>query len=94
MNPRHGLTWEEMLAYVDRVLRNPNNWMVHSTALLIKARLESQSSRTVDKALMQLQVRTFLKNVIVPTLIILSQNFRSLWINLQKQSKTQNQRSE
>jgi len=44
------------MAYVTRVLRNPNNWMVHSCALLLKTRLESLQSRTVDKALMQLQV--------------------------------------
>lgn len=55
-NPRHGLTWEEMKAYVDRILKNPNNWMIHSMGLLIKARLESLRERTADRAAMQIQV--------------------------------------
>jgi hypothetical protein len=55
-NPRHGLTWEEMKAYVDRILMNPNNWMIHSMGLLVKARLESLRERTADRAAMQIQV--------------------------------------
>lgn len=54
-NPRHGLTSEQMKAYVERVMKHPNNWTVHSMALLIKSRLESNSSKYNDRAAMQLQ---------------------------------------
>jgi len=55
-NPRHGLTWEEMRVYVERVLKNPNNWMVYSMGLLIRARLEFEKNSTKDKSCMQIQV--------------------------------------
>lgn len=55
-NPRHGLTWEEMKAYIDRVLKNPNNWLVYSTGLLIRARLEALREKTADRASMQINV--------------------------------------
>lgn len=54
-NPRHGLTSEQMKAYVERVMKHPNNWMVHSMSLLIKSRLESSSSKYNDRAAMQIQ---------------------------------------
>jgi hypothetical protein len=56
-NPRHGLTTEEMFPYVRRVQKNPNNWMVHSTCLLLKSRLEFESTKTADRAVLQMQVR-------------------------------------
>jgi tetratricopeptide (TPR) repeat protein len=55
-NPRHGLTYEQMKAYVERVMKHPNNWMVHSMALLIKSRLETNTTKYIDRAAMQLQV--------------------------------------
>jgi tetratricopeptide (TPR) repeat protein len=55
-NPKHGLTSEQMKAYVERVMMHPNNWMVHSMALLVKSRLEMGASKYVDRAAMQLQV--------------------------------------
>ncbi|ELR11983.1 tetratricopeptide repeat domain protein [Acanthamoeba castellanii str. Neff] len=54
-NPRHGLTTEEMFPYVRRVQKNPNNWMVHSTCLLLKSRLEFESTKTADRAVLQMQ---------------------------------------
>jgi hypothetical protein len=54
-NPRHGLTTEEMMPYVRRVQTHPNNWLVHSTCLLLKSRLELESRRTADRAALQLQ---------------------------------------
>lgn len=54
-NPEDGLTTEQMLPYVQRVLQNPNNWMVYTMALLIKSRLESHKSRTVERSVLQLQ---------------------------------------
>ncbi len=38
-----------------RVLANPNNWLVHTMALLLKSRLESDKGRTVERAALQLQ---------------------------------------
>ncbi|KAJ1677815.1 hypothetical protein EV182_005374, partial [Spiromyces aspiralis] len=54
-NPAHGLTTEEMMPYVTRVLTNPNNWMVHTMALLLRSRLESDKSRTVERSALQMQ---------------------------------------
>jgi hypothetical protein len=49
-NPIHGLTTEEMFSYVNRILENPSNWMVHTMGLL-----EGDKSRTVERAVLQLQ---------------------------------------
>ncbi|KAI9100474.1 hypothetical protein DFS34DRAFT_578699 [Phlyctochytrium arcticum] len=54
-NPEDGMTIEEMKPYVQRVLEHPNNWMVHTMALLLRSRLESKKSRTVERAALQLQ---------------------------------------
>ncbi|KAI8813661.1 hypothetical protein BJ742DRAFT_789084 [Cladochytrium replicatum] len=55
-NPVHGLTNEQMSPFVARVLENPNNWLVHSMALLLRSRLEGDKSRTIERAALQLQV--------------------------------------
>ncbi|KAJ3042084.1 hypothetical protein HDV00_008166 [Rhizophlyctis rosea] len=55
VNPMHGLTAEEMLPYIRRVLENANNWMVHTMALLLRTRIEGAKSRTVERAALQLQ---------------------------------------
>ena len=49
-NPNDDLTREEMMAYIARVLEQPNNWMVHSTALLERAWLEYQTSKRHKRA--------------------------------------------
>ncbi|RUS28522.1 hypothetical protein BC938DRAFT_481788 [Jimgerdemannia flammicorona] len=54
-NPDHGITTEQMVPYVTRVLENPNNWMVYTMALLLRSRLEAHRSRTVERAVLQLQ---------------------------------------
>ncbi|RKP28130.1 hypothetical protein SYNPS1DRAFT_11662 [Syncephalis pseudoplumigaleata] len=54
-NPDHGLTANEMNAYVQRVLQHPNNWMVHTMGLLLRSRLESNKTRTVERSALQLQ---------------------------------------
>mmetsp|Transcript_10321 Transcript_10321/g.32889 ORF Transcript_10321/g.32889 Transcript_10321/m.32889 type:complete len:1110 (-) Transcript_10321:70-3399(-) len=51
-----GLTGEEMAAYVERVIQSPENWMVYSTALLIKSQLEFERSKTKERAVLQMQV--------------------------------------
>ncbi|EIW76262.1 tetratricopeptide repeat domain 27 [Coniophora puteana RWD-64-598 SS2] len=54
-SPSHGLTSEQMSPYVQRVLAHPRNWSVHTMALLLRARLESTRTRTVERATLQLQ---------------------------------------
>jgi Tfp pilus assembly protein PilF len=54
-NGNDGLTREEMMPYVTRVLENPNNWMVYSTALLERAWLECESSKRRERAVLQMQ---------------------------------------
>ncbi|KXS12051.1 TPR-like protein [Gonapodya prolifera JEL478] len=54
-NPKDGLTNEEMGPFVRRVLDQPANWSVYTMALLLRSRLESEKSRTVERAALQLQ---------------------------------------
>ncbi|KAJ1917951.1 hypothetical protein IWQ60_007637 [Tieghemiomyces parasiticus] len=54
-NPSDGLTFEQMKPYVSRVISHPNNWMVHTMALVLRSRLEAEGSRTVERSALQLQ---------------------------------------
>ena len=54
-SPAHGLTAEQMMPYVSRVLSHPRNWSVHTMALLLRSRLEATRTRTVERAVLQLQ---------------------------------------
>ncbi|KAL0584363.1 hypothetical protein ABG067_005864 [Albugo candida] len=54
-NPNDILTREEMMAYIACVLEQPNNWMVHATALLERAWLECQTSKRRERAVLQIQ---------------------------------------
>lgn len=54
-SPEHGLTASEMAPFLTRVISHPRNWSVHTTALLLRARLESTRSRTVERSALQLQ---------------------------------------
>ncbi|KAG1710844.1 hypothetical protein DVH05_013568 [Phytophthora capsici] len=54
-NANDGLTREEMMPYITRVLENPNNWMVYSTGLLERAWLECESSKRRERAVLQMQ---------------------------------------
>lgn len=53
--PSHGLTTEQMTPYVARVLENPMNWSVYTMTLLLRSRLESTRTRTVERSTLQLQ---------------------------------------
>lgn len=53
--PENGLTASQMAPFLARVLEHPNNWSVHTTALLLRARLESKRSRTIERSALQLQ---------------------------------------
>jgi len=44
-----------MFPYIQRVLENPKNWMIHSTALLQRSWLEYEKRRTMDRAMLQIQ---------------------------------------
>ncbi|EMD40347.1 hypothetical protein CERSUDRAFT_121133 [Gelatoporia subvermispora B] len=54
-SPAHGLTAEQMSPYVARVISHPRNWSVHTMALLLRSRLESNRTRTVERSTLQLQ---------------------------------------
>ena len=54
-SPSHGLTSEQMSPYVERVVSHPRNWSIHTMALLLRSRLESSRSRTVERSTLQLQ---------------------------------------
>ncbi|KAI0301519.1 TPR-like protein [Multifurca ochricompacta] len=54
-SPAHGLTTEQMAPYVGRVISHPENWSVHTVALLLRSRLEAHRTRTVERSTLQLQ---------------------------------------
>jgi tetratricopeptide (TPR) repeat protein len=54
-SPAHGLTSEQMMPYVTRVISNPKNWSIHTMALLLRSRLEATRTRTVERSTLQLQ---------------------------------------
>lgn len=54
-SPLHGLTSEQMSPYVARVISHPRNWSIHTMALLLRSRLESTRTRTVERSTLQLQ---------------------------------------
>lgn len=51
----HGLTANQMQIFISRVVSHPRNWMVHTMSLLLRARLESTRTRTVERSVLQLQ---------------------------------------
>ncbi|KAJ9474909.1 Essential for maintenance of the cell wall protein 1 [Pseudozyma hubeiensis] len=51
----HGLTANQMQMFISRVITHPRNWMVHTMSLLLRARLESTRTRTVERSVLQLQ---------------------------------------
>ena len=53
--PSSGLTASQMMPFLVRVVQHPRNWSVHTTALLLRSRLEATRSRTVERATLQLQ---------------------------------------
>ncbi len=54
-SPAHGLTSEQIGAFVARVLQHPTNWSVYTMALLLRSRLEATRTRTVERSVLQLQ---------------------------------------
>lgn len=54
-NAADQLTYEEMMAYIERILQQANNWMIHSTALLERSWIEFEKRKTADRAMLQIQ---------------------------------------
>ncbi|KAF8592276.1 tetratricopeptide repeat domain 27 [Ramaria rubella] len=54
-SPTHGLTSEQMMPYIARVISHPRNWSIHTMTLLLRSRLEATRTRTVERAVLQLQ---------------------------------------
>ena len=55
-SPTDGLTREETLPYAERVLSGgSSNWQIYTQALLVRSRIESYKSRTVERGVLQLQ---------------------------------------
>ena len=52
--PESGLTASQMMPFISRVVTHPRNWSVHTVALLLRSRLESTRSRTVERSALQL----------------------------------------
>ncbi|WWC89797.1 uncharacterized protein L201_004723 [Kwoniella dendrophila CBS 6074] len=53
-SPSSGLTANQMMPFLVRVISNPRNWSIHTTGLLLRSRLESTRSRTVERSTLQL----------------------------------------
>lgn len=53
-SPSSGLDASQMTPFISRVLSHPRNWSIHTTALLLRSRLESTRSRTVERSTLQL----------------------------------------
>lgn len=54
--PENGLTREETHPYATRVLEGgSSNWQVYTQALLLRSRIEGYRSRTVERAVLQMQ---------------------------------------
>ncbi|KAM0791201.1 hypothetical protein ACM66B_005683 [Microbotryomycetes sp. NB124-2] len=49
------LSTSQVSAFVARVLQHPQNWSVHSMALLLRCRAEAGRSRTVERGVLQMQ---------------------------------------
>lgn len=57
LSPLDKLNSEEILPYAVRVLSDkPTNWQIYTQALLVRSRIESHRSRTLERSVLQLQV--------------------------------------
>jgi len=54
--PSDELTNEEILPHLSHILENPVSWSIHNTALFFRSKLESKSSRSIDRARAQLEM--------------------------------------
>ncbi|KAI1383805.1 uncharacterized protein F4822DRAFT_417647 [Hypoxylon trugodes] len=55
-SPADSLTSQEVLPYASRVIDDkPSNWQIYTQALLVRSRIELNRSRTVERAVLQMQ---------------------------------------
>ncbi|XP_076363543.1 tetratricopeptide repeat protein 27 [Tachypleus tridentatus] len=54
-NAVHPLTEEEVMAFVECVLSQPQIWCIQMQALLLRTRIEQKNSRRMERAMMQMQ---------------------------------------
>ena len=54
-SPSDPLTSSQLSAYTSRILSHPQNWSIHTMALLSRSRLEANRTRTVERAVLQIQ---------------------------------------
>ncbi|KAF8338435.1 hypothetical protein F5887DRAFT_982811 [Amanita rubescens] len=54
-SPSDPLTSSQLSAYTSRVLFHPQNWSIHTMALLSRSRLEANRTRTVERGVLQIQ---------------------------------------
>ncbi|KAI1134704.1 hypothetical protein F5Y05DRAFT_197435 [Hypoxylon sp. FL0543] len=55
-SPADSLTSEEILPFALRVIEDkPSNWQIYTQALLVRSRIELNRSRTVERAVLQMQ---------------------------------------
>nr|CAG4716029.1 unnamed protein product [Naegleria fowleri] len=54
-NPEYGLTKEEMMPYILRVIEHPQSWLVQSTALWLRARIESDKINHLVRSIEQFE---------------------------------------
>ncbi|KAI0376317.1 hypothetical protein F5Y04DRAFT_266707 [Hypomontagnella monticulosa] len=65
-SPADSLTSEEILPFAVRVIEDKStNWQIHTQALLVRSRIELNRSRTVERAVLQMQA--LVDQVIVDT---------------------------
>ncbi|KAL7414771.1 hypothetical protein BDY24DRAFT_384528 [Mrakia frigida] len=53
--PSDELSTSQLTPFTALVLSSPQNWSIHTTALLLRSRAESGRTRTVERSIMQLQ---------------------------------------
>uniref|UniRef100_A0A914BU42 Tetratricopeptide repeat protein 27 n=1 Tax=Patiria miniata TaxID=46514 RepID=A0A914BU42_PATMI len=54
--PKEELLWEELKAYIVAALTHPKVWCVQTLALMTRCQLEKDRGRTVERAMMQMQL--------------------------------------
>lgn len=65
-SPADGLTREETMPFAERVLSGgSSNWQVYTQALLVRSRIESYKTRTIERGVLQLQ--TLVDQVVTET---------------------------